>query len=97
MLEHIGRYIFKERIGVRGQATVYLAEDPELHRDVAVKVMHQMASEETAYLYPKKPPKSFGIHSFAYREFEWGKQFKATETGHGLCNSMLLPFSVLAL
>tara|TARA_Y100001960_G_scaffold233810_1_gene245826 strand:- start:230 stop:499 length:270 start_codon:yes stop_codon:yes gene_type:complete len=50
MLERIGRYIFKERIGVGGQATVYLAEDPELDRDVAVKVMHQMATDETAYL-----------------------------------------------
>ena len=50
MLEHIGRYIFKERIGVGGQATVYLANDPELNRDVAVKVMHQVASEESAYL-----------------------------------------------
>ena len=50
MLERIDRYIIKERIGVGGQATVYLAYDPELNRDVAVKVPHQMASVQTAYL-----------------------------------------------
>jgi serine/threonine protein kinase len=50
MLERIDRYMLKERIGVGGQATVYLAHDPELNRDVAVKVPHQMASVQTAYL-----------------------------------------------
>ena len=50
MLDWIDRYMIKERIGVGGQATVYLAHDPELNRDVAVKVPHQMASVQTAYL-----------------------------------------------
>jgi serine/threonine protein kinase len=49
MLQHIDRYIIKERIGAGGQATVYLAHDPELNRDVAVKVPHQMASVQTEY------------------------------------------------
>jgi len=35
MQEHIGRYILKERIGAGGQAAVWLAEDPDLGRDVA--------------------------------------------------------------
>ena len=50
MLERIDRYIIKEQIGVGGQASVYLAHDPELNRDVAVKVPHQMASVQTGYL-----------------------------------------------
>ena len=50
MLERIDRYIIKERIGVGGQATVYLAHDPELNRNVAVKVPQINASVQTAYL-----------------------------------------------
>ena len=50
MLERIDRYLIKERIGVGGQATVYLAHDPELNRDVAIKVPHIIASTQTAYL-----------------------------------------------
>ena len=40
MLERIDRYELKERVGVGGQATVYLAEDTVLERQVAVKVMN---------------------------------------------------------
>ena len=50
MLERIDRYELKERIGAGGQATVYLGEDTVLKRTVAVKVMHQLASVEGAYV-----------------------------------------------
>ena len=50
MLERIDRYELKERIGAGGQATVYLGEDTGLKRTVAVKVMHQLASVEGAYV-----------------------------------------------
>ena len=50
MLERIDRYELKERIGAGGQATVYLGEDTLLKRTVAVKVMHQLASVEGAYV-----------------------------------------------
>ena len=50
MLERIGRYVLKERIGAGGQATVYLGEDTLLKRTVAVKVMNQLASAEKAYI-----------------------------------------------
>ncbi len=50
MQENIGRYILKERIGAGGQAAVWLAEDPDLGRDVAVKIMHQVVSEGSNYL-----------------------------------------------
>ena len=49
MLERIDRYELKERVGVGGQATVYLAEDTVLERQVAVKVMNQIVSEEEAF------------------------------------------------
>ena len=36
----IGRFVIKERIGEGGFATVFLAFDPQLNRDVAVKVLN---------------------------------------------------------
>jgi len=38
MLERIGRYRLKRRIGAGGQATVYLAEDTLLQLEVAVAI-----------------------------------------------------------
>ena len=49
MLDRIDRYELKERIGAGGQATVYLGEDTVLERQVAVKVMNQIVSEEEAF------------------------------------------------
>jgi len=49
MLDRIDRYELKQRIGAGGQATVYLAEDTVLERQVAVKVMNQIVSEEEAF------------------------------------------------
>ena len=49
MLERIGRYELRERIGAGGQATVYLAEDTLLQREVAVKVMTQLSSSNEEY------------------------------------------------
>jgi serine/threonine protein kinase/formylglycine-generating enzyme required for sulfatase activity len=37
----IGGYLLKDQIGRGGQATVYLAEDSRLHRNVALKVFHR--------------------------------------------------------
>ena len=50
MLERVDRYELKERIGVGGQATVYLGEDTLLGRTVAVKVMNQMVSSQREYV-----------------------------------------------
>ena len=50
MLERIGRYELKERVGAGGQATVYLAEDTLLKRNVAVKVMNQLVSSHSEYI-----------------------------------------------
>ena len=47
MIERIDRYIIKERIGIGGQSTVYLATDSELNRDVAIKVPQMMATVKT--------------------------------------------------
>ena len=50
MLERIDRYKIKERVGVGGQATVYLGEDTLLDRPVAVKVINQMVSQDPEYV-----------------------------------------------
>jgi serine/threonine protein kinase/beta-lactam-binding protein with PASTA domain len=42
-----GRYVVSRRVGVGGMADVYLAEDTQLHRDVALKILHpQYAGDE---------------------------------------------------
>ena len=50
MLEPIGKYRLLEQIGTGGQGRVYRAEDTELRRTVAVKVMNQTASAEPQYI-----------------------------------------------
>jgi len=49
VLERIDRYILKEAIGSGGQATVYLADDPDLDRIVAVKVLNQLVSSQRKF------------------------------------------------
>ena len=50
MLQRIDRYELIERIGVGGQATVYLGKDTLLQRTVAVKVMNQFVAAVPAYI-----------------------------------------------
>lgn len=46
----IGQYTLEERIGSGGMATVYRAQQAKLGRDVAVKVMHQTFTADSAFL-----------------------------------------------
>ena len=45
-----GRYRMIRRIGSGGMARVFLAEDVDLHRDVAIKVLHDRYSEDAQFV-----------------------------------------------
>ena len=45
-----GRYVVKSLIGEGGMANVYLAEDIILHRDVAVKILHENLAKQERFV-----------------------------------------------
>jgi serine/threonine-protein kinase len=45
-----GRYLLRSRIGAGGMATIYLARDESLERDVAVKVLHAHLADDAGLL-----------------------------------------------
>ena len=46
----IDRYAIKRRLGRGGAGTVYLAEDPELKRDVAIKILHKSIMKDKQHV-----------------------------------------------
>ena len=49
MSKSIGRYEIRDELGRGGMATVYLAHDPRLDREVALKLMDQQFTEDAAF------------------------------------------------
>lgn len=47
MLTQVGRYQIIRKIGQGGMAVVYLAHDPQIGRDIAIKIMNTQALENT--------------------------------------------------
>jgi serine/threonine-protein kinase len=78
--ERLGRYRLIERLGQGGMATVYRAEDDELHRAVAVKLMHPFlsSSKEAAGRFQREAravaalrhPNVLQVHDYAPEEGE---------------------------
>ena len=50
MLQQIGRYEIKEKLGWGGMATVYLAYDPRFQREVAIKVLPRQFTHDPRFL-----------------------------------------------
>jgi serine/threonine protein kinase len=48
-LSTIGRYIVERELGVGGMATVYLARDPYMKRQVAIKLLSQQMTADSLY------------------------------------------------
>ncbi len=45
----VGRFIIERRLGAGGMGTVYLARDPQLLREVAIKLLHAREGDDTGY------------------------------------------------
>ena len=70
------RYTIKRKIGSGGMATVFLARDEVLHRDVALKMMHEhlMSSQETVKRFESEARTVASLsHENVIRVFDYGQ------------------------
>ena len=46
--QSLGRYQINSRLGAGGMGSVYKGSDPELDRDIAIKIMHPHLAQQTS-------------------------------------------------
>ena len=57
----IGKYQIRQAFGAGAQGSVYLAYDPDLDREIALKALHQhMATGEALQRFVREAPSSRG-------------------------------------
>ncbi len=70
-----GRYAVRARIGAGGMGSVYLAVDPDLEREVAIKVLHaDIAEEHRDRLFAEAKSMARVIHPHVVTVFDLGEQ-----------------------
>lgn len=94
-VESIGRFQVKKVLGEGGQAIVYLAHDPQLKRDVAIKTLTATAGDEMQMLLDEARAVSTLRHPCIVPVFEAGDLYGAPylvfeyvtgETLHARCS-----------
>jgi serine/threonine protein kinase len=76
ILEGCTRYRIKEKIGSGGMATVYIAEDTMLQRDVALKIMHEhlLSSPDTVKRFTNEAHAVASLsHENIIKVFDYGE------------------------
>lgn len=76
ILEGLTRYRIKEKIGSGGMATVYIAEDHVLKRDVALKIMHEhlLSSPDTVKRFTNEAHAVASLsHENIIKVFDYGE------------------------
>ncbi|HWB80327.1 MAG TPA: serine/threonine-protein kinase, partial [Nannocystaceae bacterium] len=100
-LRFYGRYEVRARLGAGGMGTVYLARDPDLDRDVAIKVLHpDVAEEHRERLFAEAKTMARLVHPNVVAVFDLGEQdgqVSATPTHTGSASSLPQVFVAMEL
>ncbi len=74
-LRFYGRYEVRARLGAGGMGTVFLARDPDLDREVAIKVLHpDIAEEHRARLFAEAKTMARLVHPNVVTVFDLGEE-----------------------
>jgi len=72
-----GRYVVSRRVGVGGMADVYLANDTQLHRDVALKILHPQYADDEGFVerFRREAQAAAKLqHPNIVQIYDWGRE-----------------------
>jgi serine/threonine-protein kinase len=72
-----GRYELSQRVGVGGMADVYLANDTQLHRNVALKILHAQYAGDEAFVerFRREAQAAAKVqHANIVQIYDWGRE-----------------------
>ena len=91
IIEQTGRYKIQQRLGSGGMATVYKAEDLNLQRPVAIKILHEHLSYESTFQERFEREARF-IAGFNHPGIVQVYDFAVVESGTHKLFYMVMPF-----